>query len=213
MKRLFDLVLVLGTACLWLPLLALLWMLVRFRLGAPVLFIQPRPGRLGKVFPLFKFRTMTDARDAAGALLPDATRLVPFGRWLRSTSLDELPELFNVLAGHMSLVGPRPLLVRYLSRYSESQATRHDVWPGLTGWAQINGRNAVSWARRFQLDCDYVVRRSLGFDLRILRGTVTTVFRRHGISDAGQATKEEFRGERAAIAETGGAGGVSEISA
>lgn len=201
LKRLFDLAVVLSTSCLWLPLVGFLAVLARGKLGSPVLFIQPRPGYAGHVFPLFKFRTMTDARDASGNLVPDADRLVPFGRWLRSTSLDELPELFNILAGHMSLVGPRPLLVRYLSRYSKVQAVRHDVRPGLTGWAQINGRNAVSWKRRFDLDHDYVVRRSLGFDLRILMGTMTTVFRRHGISDAGQATKEEFRGEEAVIAE------------
>lgn len=175
-------------------MLGLIAALVHWKLGTPVFFIQPRPGRKGKVFPLIKFRTMTDARAADGQLLPDSDRLTPFGRWLRSTSLDELPELLNVLAGHMSLVGPRPLLVRYLSRYSETEAVRHTVRPGLTGWAQVNGRNEASWEARFRLDREYVERQSLRFDLQIVWRTILTVVRRQGITARGQATKDEFRG-------------------
>ncbi len=196
MKRCVDLLLVLGTIWLWLPVVAVLALLVRVRLGAPVLFVQPRPGCRGRIFPLYKFRTMTDARDENGEPLPDANRLVPFGRWLRSTSLDELPELFNVLLGQMSLVGPRPLLVRYLSRYSEAEAVRHEVRPGLTGWAQVNGRNESSWEERFRLDREYVERQSLSFDLLILGRTIGAVFGRHGITAAGHATKDEFLGAR-----------------
>ncbi|MBK9137245.1 MAG: sugar transferase [Verrucomicrobia bacterium] len=194
MKRLFDLLLVVGTLWVWFPLLGLIAALVHWKLGTPVFFIQPRPGRKGKVFPLIKFRTMTDARAADGQLLPDGARLTPFGRWLRSTSLDELPELFNVLCGHMSLVGPRPLLLRYLSRYSETEAVRHAVRPGLTGWAQVNGRNEASWEARFRLDREYVERQSLRFDAQIVWRTFWAVVRRHGISASGQATKDEFRG-------------------
>lgn len=201
LKRLFDLVVVVSTSCIWLPLVLFLAVLVRVKLGSPVLFIQPRPGYAGRVFPLFKFRTMTDTRDASGDLRPDVERMTPFGRWLRSTSLDELPELFNIVLGDMSLVGPRPLLVRYLNRYSAAQAERHNVRPGLTGWAQINGRNAVSWERRFELDREYVARQSPGFDLSILARTMTTVFRRHGISDADHPTKDEFRGELVTVRE------------
>lgn len=193
-KRLFDLAAVILTAPLWVPLLAGLAVLVRVKLGAPVLFRQSRPGLGGKIFALTKFRTMTEARDAGGALRADADRLTPFGRWLRASSLDELPELLNVLKGEMSLVGPRPLLVQYLPRYSAEQRRRHEVPPGLTGWAQINGRNALSWSEKFRLDVWYVDHRSLGLDLRILLRTVWQVLARKGISAPGEATMPEFRG-------------------
>lgn len=193
-KRFFDLAVVILTAPLWLPLLAVLVVLVRVKLGSPVLFRQKRPGHRERIFEMTKFRTMTDARDAAGQLLPDAERLTPFGRMLRSTSLDELPELLNVLKGEMSLVGPRPLLVQYLPRYSSEQRRRHEVPPGLTGWAQINGRNAIAWEQKFALDVWYVDHRSLWLDLRILFLTVWKVVNRSGISAAGDATMPEFRG-------------------
>lgn len=195
-KRAFDLIAVIVTAPLWLPLLAVLAVMVRLKLGSPVLFRQQRPGHREKIFELTKFRTMTDARDAVGNLLPDAERLTPFGRWLRSTSLDELPELLNVLKGEMSLVGPRPLLVQYLPRYSAEQRRRHAVPPGLTGWAQVNGRNALSWDDKFRLDVWYVDHRSLWLDARILFRTVWQVISRQGISAPGDATMPEFRPER-----------------
>lgn len=196
-KRVFDLVAVILTAPLWLPLLALLAALVRVKLGSPVLFRQERPGRGERIFELVKFRTMTDARDETGRLMADDRRLTPFGRWLRSTSLDELPELWNVLKGEMSLVGPRPLLVQYLPRYSPEQRRRHEVPPGLTGWAQVNGRNAISWEQKFALDVWYVDHRNLGLDLRILFLTVWRVLSRSGISAAGGATMPEFSPQRA----------------
>lgn len=195
-KRIFDLVAVILTAPLWLPLVAILAVLIRVKLGSPVFFRQKRPGHREAVFELIKFRTMTDARDAAGELLPDATRLTPFGKWLRGTSLDELPELINVLRGEMSLVGPRPLLVQYLARYTPEQKRRHEVQPGLTGWAQINGRNALSWEEKFKLDVWYVDHRTLGLDLRILFRTVWQVVSRQGISAPGDATMPEFRPPR-----------------
>lgn len=191
-KRVFDLVAVILTMPLWLPLLAVLALLVRLKLGSPILFRQKRPGCREQIFELIKFRTMTDARDAAGNLLPDASRLTPFGQWLRSSSLDELPELLNILKGEMSLVGPRPLLVQYLARYSPEQRRRHEVPPGLTGWAQINGRNALSWEEKFKLDVWYVDHRSFGLDLRILFRTVWQVVSRQGISAPGDATMPEF---------------------
>lgn len=192
-KRLFDLLAVILTAPLWGPLVAVLALLVRVKLGSPVFFRQKRPGHREAIFELVKFRTMTDARDEAGRLLADDRRLTPFGKWLRGTSLDELPELINVLKGEMSLVGPRPLLVQYLERYSPEQKRRHDVPPGLTGWAQINGRNALSWEEKFKLDVWYVEHRSLGLDLRILFRTVWQVVSRQGISAPGDATMPEFR--------------------
>ena len=195
-KRVFDLVAVLVTAPFWLPLVAILAVLIRVKLGSPVFFRQKRPGHREAVFELIKFRTMTDARDAAGELLPDATRLTSFGKWLRGTSLDELPDLINVLCGEMSLVGPRPLLVQYLARYSPEQRRRHEVPPGLTGWAQINGRNALSWEDKFKLDVWYVDHRTLGLDLRILFRTVWQVVSRQGISAPGDATMPEFRPPR-----------------
>lgn len=176
------------------PVLGGVALAVRRRLGSPVLFRQTRPGKDGVPFEMVKFRTMTDARGPDGHLLPDADRLPPFGRWLRSTSLDELPELWNVLRGEMSLVGPRPLLTRYLGRYTPEQARRHDVRPGITGLAQVSGRNAISWDDKFALDVQYVDRVSLGLDLRILWQTVAGVLRRDGISAAGEATMPEFLG-------------------
>lgn len=191
-KRIFDLLVVLLAAPLWLPLFALLALLVRIRLGSPVLFRQRRPGRGGRVFELVKFRTMTDVRDAEGNLLSDAARLTSFGLGLRATSLDELPELWNVLRGDMSLVGPRPLLVQYLPRYTAEQRRRHEVPPGLTGWAQINGRNALSWEEKFALDVWYVENRSWWLDLKILYLTIWQVVARRGISAPGDATMPEF---------------------
>lgn len=205
MKRLFDIFVGLGALVLLAPLLAAVALLVRFRLGSPVLFRQPRPGLHGRIFGLIKFRTMTNARDAAGRLLPDAQRLTRFGRWLRATSLDELPELWNVLRGDMSLVGPRPLLVQYLERYTPEQARRHEVRPGLTGWAQVNGRNAQSWEDRFRLDVWYVDHRSFWLDLKILLRTLALVVRREGVAEVGHVTKEEFRGSGTPLA--GGTGG------
>jgi sugar transferase EpsL len=191
-KRIFDLALVLLSAPFWLPLLLVLMVVVRIKLGGPVFFRQKRPGLDGEIFEMIKFRTMTMDRDANGVLLPDAQRLPAFGRLLRSTSLDELPELLNVLRGKMSLVGPRPLLVQYLDRYTPEQKRRHEVMPGLTGWAQVNGRNAISWDEKFKLDVWYVDHRSVGLDLRILFRTVWQVFKRDGISAAGEATMQEF---------------------
>jgi len=196
-KRVFDLTLVLACAPLWCPVLALIAVLVRCKLGSPVLFRQKRPGLRGAVFELLKFRTMSDARDSSGRVLPDAERLTEFGKWLRSTSLDELPELLNVLRGEMSLVGPRPLLVHYLDRYTPEQARRHEVLPGLTGWAQVQGRNAISWEEKFQGDVWYVDHQSLRLDLKILLLTARKVFRREGISAPGDATMPEFTGSQA----------------
>ena len=196
MKRLFDFfAALLGLLLLALPLLGLIW-LVRNKLGSPVFFRQVRPGMNGKPFEMVKFRTMTDERSPDGALLPDAVRLTPFGRFLRASSLDELPELWNVLKGDMSLVGPRPLLMEYLPLYSPEQARRHEVRPGVTGWAQINGRNAISWADKFKLDTWYVDNRSLWLDIKILWLTVKKVLVRDGISAAGEATMSKFTGSK-----------------
>jgi lipopolysaccharide/colanic/teichoic acid biosynthesis glycosyltransferase len=193
-KRLLDLALALLALVVLAPLYALLAALVRRTLGAPVLFRQQRPGYRGQPFTLVKFRTMTEARDAQGNLLPDAERLTPLGRFLRSTSLDELPELWNVLRGEMSWVGPRPLLMRYLERYTPEQMRRHEVRPGITGWAQVNGRNAISWSDKFALDVWYVDHVSLWLDLRILALTAWKILRREGVSAPGQATAKEFMG-------------------
>jgi lipopolysaccharide/colanic/teichoic acid biosynthesis glycosyltransferase len=195
LKRVFDLAAVILTLPVWVPLLLVVAGLVRWKLGAPVFFRQQRPGRHGRGFELIKFRTMRHATGRDGRLLPDAERLTPFGRWLRATSLDELPELINVLRGEMSLVGPRPLLVEYLPRYSPRQARRHEVPPGLTGWAQINGRNALGWDEKFEWDVRYVETRTLGLDLRILFLTLWKVIRREGISAQGEATMPEFKPE------------------
>ena len=194
MKRLFEfLVALLAMLLLALPLL-LLALLVRRKLGSPVLFRQVRPGLHGQPFEMVKFRTMTDARGADGALLPDAVRLTPFGRFLRASSLDELPELWNVLKGEMSLVGPRPLLMEYVPLYSAEQYRRHEVRPGVTGWAQVNGRNAISWEEKFKLDVWYVEQQSLALDIKILWLTVKKVLLRDGISAAGEATMAKFTG-------------------
>lgn len=194
LKRGFD-ALVAGLALVILaPLFAVLAVLVWRSMGRPVLFSQVRPGLRGSSFRMYKFRTMRDALGPDGRPLPDAERLTRFGRWLRSSSLDELPELLNVLRGEMSLVGPRPLLMEYLPLYSPEQARRHEVRPGITGWAQVNGRNALEWPARFALDVWYVDHRSFLLDLRILFLTVWRVIRREGISQAGQATMEPFRG-------------------
>ncbi len=193
-KRAFDLVVVLASMLVWGPLLLVVALLVRFRLGSPVFFRQVRPGLGGHPFLMVKFRTMTDARGADGALLPDADRLPAFGRTLRATSLDELPELLNVLRGDMSLVGPRPLLMRYLDRYSARQRRRHEVRPGITGLAQVSGRNALGWDERLELDVHYVETRSLALDLWIIWRTIIAVIRRDGINGAGEATMAEFFG-------------------
>ncbi|XCN74219.1 MAG: sugar transferase [Candidatus Electrothrix aestuarii] len=193
-KRFFDLLLTLpGILCIS-PLFLLTALLVRIKIGKPILFIQKRPGLHGKPFRMYKFRTMTDEKDADGNLLPDEKRLVPFGRFLRSTSLDELPELINVIKGDMSLVGPRPLLMEYLDRYTPEQARRHDVLPGITGWAQVNGRNGLSWEEKFDRDVWYVDNRSLWLDAKILCITFLKVFRREGINQEGQATMTFFTG-------------------
>jgi sugar transferase EpsL len=193
-KRAVDILVSALALLLAAPLLAIIAVLVRVKLGSPVLYVQMRPGWRGALFPLRKFRSMTDARDASGVLLDDSRRLPPFGRWLRSTSLDELPELWSVLIGDMSLVGPRPLLEEYLPLYSPEQARRHEVRPGLTGWAQVNGRNAVSWEERFRLDVWYVDHRSFLLDLKILVMTVAKILKREGIAHEGEATMPRFVG-------------------
>ena len=194
-KRILDLVIVLISLVFILALGACIALVLRLKLGRPVLFRQPRPGRHGRPFDILKFRTMTDARDAGGKLLPDAQRLTRFGRFLRSTSLDELPELINVLKGEMSLVGPRPLLMQYLELYTPEQMRRHAVRPGITGWAQVNGRNAISWEEKFALDVWYVDNLSLWLDLRILLRTLLEVVKREGINQPGQATIQPFSGQ------------------
>jgi len=195
-KRLFDVVIAsLALFLLLIPLIGLA-VFVRLKLGSPVLFCQIRPGLKGKPFRMIKFRTMTDARDSNGQLLPDAERLTAFGHLLRATSLDELPELFNVIKGDMSLVGPRPLLIEYLPLYTAEQSRRHDVRPGVTGWAQVNGRNALSWEDRFKLDVWYIDHYSLWLDLKILLLTVRKVFAREGINASGETTMSKFTGTR-----------------
>lgn len=176
------------------PVLLVVSLLVLLTMGRPVLFRQQRPGLRGKPFTLYKFRTMRDARSASGELLPDELRLTTFGKWLRSTSLDELPELFNVLKGEMSLVGPRPLLMEYLPRYSPEQARRHEVKPGITGWAQVNGRNALTWEEKFRMDVWYVDHWNLWLDMKILLLTIWKVLKREGISAEGSATMPVFTG-------------------
>lgn len=192
MKRVFDLIVVLVALPLWGPLLLIVALLVRVKLGAPLFFRQARPGRDGVVFELIKFRSMTDACGPDGRLLSDAERLTAFGRALRATSLDELPELWNVLRGDMSLVGPRPLLVAYLPRYSPEQARRHEVRPGITGLAQIKGRNAMAWEEKFRWDVYYVDNQSVLMDVKILFITLWKVARREGIQAGGEATAREF---------------------
>lgn len=194
MKRLFDIFAAAGALVVLSPVLLCVALLARRRLGSPVLFRQTRPGKNGRPFEMLKFRTMTDARDSQGRLLSDAERLTSFGRFLRSTSLDELPELWNVLKGEMSLVGPRPLLMEYLPLYSVEQARRHEVRPGLTGWAQVNGRNALSWEEKFAFDVWYVDNRTFWLDIKIILLTVAGVLKRSGISAEGEATMPRFSG-------------------
>lgn len=193
-KRCLDFLLSLAALIILSPVLLLVAILVRCKLGSPILFKQKRPGLHEKIFCMYKFRTMTDAKDADGNLLPDEVRLTKFGKLLRSTSLDELPELFNILKGDMAIVGPRPLLVQYLSRYNERQHHRHDVRPGFTGLAQVNGRNSISWQEKFEWDVKYVENVSFLMDLRIIAKTVKVVLKRDGISSETSATMEEFRG-------------------
>lgn len=193
-KRLLD-ILASGMGLLvLLPFLVIIGVVIALKLGRPIFFTQTRPGLHARPFNMIKFRTMTDARDSEGNLLPDAERLTPFGKFLRSTSLDELPELWNVLKGDMSLVGPRPLLMQYVPLYSKEQARRHEVRPGITGWAQINGRNALNWEDKFKLDIWYVDNQSFLLDLRILWMTILKVVRRDGISAQGEATMSAFTG-------------------
>ena len=195
-KRVFDLLASIIGLILFSPILLITFILVRFKLGAPAFFYQQRPGLGGRPFNLIKFRTMTNATDADGNLLTDSKRLTSFGRFLRATSLDELPELWNVIKCDMSLVGPRPLLVEYLPLYSHKQSRRHEVRPGITGWAQVNGRNALSWEDKFNLDIWYVDNRSFWLDIKILLLTVKKVFVREGVSENGHVTMEKFKGNK-----------------
>jgi sugar transferase EpsL len=196
LKRIFDLLATLLSLGITIPLLLIISLLVWIFLGTPILFLQQRPGYKGRPFITYKFRTMTNRRGPDGNLLPDGERLTPFGRFLRSTSLDDLPQLWNVLVGEMSLVGPRPLLMGYLERYTPEQMRRHDVLPGITGWAQIHGRNTIDWNEKFRLDVWYVDHRSFWLDIKILFLTPWKVFKREGISQPGQATAEEFKGTK-----------------
>jgi len=193
-KRIFDVILSSLVLVIFSPVMAVIALLVWFKLGLPVIFSQPRPGYKGKIFTIFKFRSMSNEFDHTGKPLSDTQRITPLGRFLRTTSLDELPELYNVLRGEMSLIGPRPLLVEYLPRYSPEQNRRHDVLPGISGWAQVNGRNALSWEQKFELDVWYVDHWSFGLDLKILWMTVWAVIRRHNITPPGQTSMDEFRG-------------------
>ena len=196
-KRVFDLLLVMASAPVWVPLVGVLALVVRAKLGAPAFFQQERPGHRGRFFRIIKFRTMTGARDAHGNLLPDAQRLTGLGRWMRSTSLDELPELFNVLRGEMSLVGPRPLLVKYLPLYSPEQSRRHDVLPGITGLAQVMGRNNITWENKFRFDVSYVDSLSWLLDVKILLHTVSKVLRREDVVEPYTGIHQEFTGQPA----------------
>jgi len=196
MKRMLDIIGAIAGLVILSPVLAVLAIMIRSQMGAPVVFCQIRPGRRNKLFKMIKFRTMRNALDADGNSLPDSDRLTQLGKFLRSSSLDELPELLNVLKGDMSLVGPRPLLVEYLPLYSPEQARRHEVRPGVTGWAQVNGRNAISWDEKFALDVWYVDNRTLWLDLKIIWRTIHKVLKRDGISAAGEATMPKFTGNR-----------------
>ncbi|MDZ7696578.1 MAG: sugar transferase [Deltaproteobacteria bacterium] len=202
-KRLFDLALTIPGFVLISPIVWFIALLVRTDLGSPVLFRQVRPGLKGKPFTIYKFRTMTDERDLDGNLLLDSQRLTALGRFLRATSLDELPELWNVVKGDMSIVGPRPLLIQYLERYTPEQARRHEVKPGLTGWAQVNGRNALSWEEKFEMDVWYVAHWSLWLDLKIIGMTMVKVLKREGISAEGEATMPEFNPQITQITQKG----------
>jgi sugar transferase EpsL len=194
MKRSFDLFVAIAMLMLLTPPFLLLMLVVRLKIGSPIFFIQMRPGLGGKPFRMMKLRTMTDSRDSNGNLLPDDMRLTSFGRWLRATSLDELPELWNVVQGHMSLVGPRPLLMEYLNLYTPEQARRHDVRPGITGWAQVNGRNAIEWDEKFKLDTWYVDNQSFWLDIRILLLTIKKVINREGVSTKRGQTMAKYDG-------------------
>lgn len=195
-KRILDFTLSLIALICLSPILLIVAILVRVKLGSPIIFKQQRPGKDEKIFTLYKFRTMTDEKDEKGNLLPDSQRLTKFGKFLRSTSLDELPELFNILKGDMSIVGPRPLLVEYLPLYNEEQKHRHDVRPGLTGLAQISGRNAITWEEKFEKDIEYVHNISFIWDLKIIINTAVKVFKREGISQEGNVTMEKFTGTK-----------------
>jgi len=197
-KRPLDFVLSLGAIIILSPILLLIALLVRIKLGSPVIFKQQRPGMNEKIFTLYKFRTMTDERDEKGELLPNEMRLTDFGKFLRASSLDELPELFNILKGDMSIVGPRPLLIEYLPLYNAHQRRRHEVRPGLTGWAQVNGRNAISWEEKFNYDVEYVDNLSFFLDVKIIFLTIMKVLKREGINQEGRATMEPFRGSQQA---------------
>ncbi len=194
MKRWFDICVSLVLLTLFLPLFFIIAILIRFKLGKPVIFSQVRPGLHGKPFILYKFRSMINEKDEKGGFLPDADRMTRFSHFLRKSSLDELPELINVLKGDMSLVGPRPLLMQYLERYTKDQARRHDIKPGITGWAQVNGRNAIGWEEKFKMDIWYVDHHSLKLDLKILILTLIRVYQQDGIHQKGHATAEEFMG-------------------
>ncbi|UUV25095.1 MULTISPECIES: sugar transferase [Lysinibacillus] len=196
MKRLFDFLISLLMLFLLSPLIVLIIIIIKGRIGSPIIFKQPRPGLNGSVFYVYKFRSMTDEKDANGLLLSDEERLTSLGKLLRKLSLDELPQLWNVLKGDMSFVGPRPLLVEYLPLYNETQAQRHKVRPGITGWAQVNGRNAISWEQKFEYDVWYVENQSFWLDMKILFLTVKKVFVSEGISQEGQATMEKFTGSK-----------------
>lgn len=195
-KRVFDFILSLTAIIILSPVLLLLTVIGAFRMGGNPFFTQDRPGKDGKVFKLVKFRSMNNKRDERGELLPDEKRLTYYGKFLRNTSLDELPELINILKGDMAIVGPRPLLVRYLTRYNKTQARRHEVRPGLTGLAQVNGRNAISWEEKFRYDVEYVDNLSLMLDIKIILMTVLKVVKRDGISSESSATMEEFMGQQ-----------------
>lgn len=194
-KRFLDFILSLAAIIILSPVYIIVALLVRTKLGSPVIFTQERPGKDEKIFKMYKFRSMTDERDEDGNLLPDEVRLTSFGKKLRSTSLDELPELFNILKGDMSIVGPRPLLVQYLPLYNDEQKHRHDVRPGLTGWAQVNGRNTITWEDKFKLDVEYTERYSFFMDLKVFLKTVSSVLKREGISSDTSVTMEDFKGE------------------
>jgi sugar transferase EpsL len=196
-KRILDLLITIPALILLSPILLLISMMVVWQLGFPILFKQKRPGFHGQIFTIYKFRTMRELTDSHGNLLPDERRLTKLGSFLRKTSLDELPELFNVLKGEMSIVGPRPLLIAYLPLYNQEQIRRHDVLPGITGWAQINGRNALTWQKKFELDVWYVDHWSLWLDIKIIAISIIKVLRREGISQPGQATAEPFKGNAA----------------
>ena len=198
-KRIIDMVCSLLGIIILSPIYLVVAVLVKTKLGSPVIFRQKRPGLNGKIFEMYKFRTMTDEKDASGNLLPDSVRLTSFGKWLRSTSLDELPELFNILKGDMSIVGPRPLLVSYLELYNDEQKKRHDVKPGLTGLAQVNGRNAISWEKKFSYDLKYINNITFLNDLKIILLTIKKVFKRDGISSETSETMEAFKGTNTKI--------------